>query len=132
MDSLIRYGFTIEEIKILMDTNEEISSVSDNHVSDIIKLLESINCDKNEIKNILICNPFCLSNSIKSLKKTIIIISSILLNEFGFIYLNLLFSNNPYILNMSDKELEKLYNKKKEDGLTKEEIIDFISYNIIF
>ena len=33
---------------------------------------------------------------------------------------------------MSDKELEKLYNKKKEDGLTKEEIIDFISYNIIF
>ena len=37
MDSLIRYGFTIEEIKILMDTNEEISSVSDNHVSDIIR-----------------------------------------------------------------------------------------------
>ena len=127
MDSLIRYGFTIEEIKILMDTNEDISSVSDNHVSDIIKLLESINCDKDEIKNILICNPFCLSNSIKSLNKLID-----KLNELGFIYLNLLFSNNPYILNMSDKELEKLYNKKKDDGLTKEEIIDFISYNIIF
>ena len=127
MDSLIRYGFTIEEIKILMDTNEDISSVSDNHVSDIIKLLERVNCDKEEIKNILICNPFCLSISIKSLNKLID-----KLNELGFIYLNLLFSNNPYILNMSDKDLEKLYNKKKEDGLTKEEIIDFISYNIIF
>ncbi len=127
MDSLIRYGFSIEDINILMDTNLDISLVNDNDVNEIIKLLESINCDKDTIKNILICNPFCLTNSSNELNKLIN-----KLKELGFININLLFSTNPYILNKSDKEIEKLYNKKKEEGLNKDEIIDFISYNIIF
>ena len=54
------------------------------------------------------------------------------IKELGFKNINLLFNSNPYILNKSDKEIEKLYNKKKEEGLNKDEIIDFISYNTIF
>ena len=127
MDSLIRYGFTIEDINILMDTNEDISLVSDNDVNEIIEILESINCDKDTIKNIFICNPFCLTNSVNELNKLID-----KLKELGFKNINLLFNSNPYILNKSDKEIEKLYNKKKEEGLNKDEIIDFISYNTIF
>lgn len=126
MDSLIRYGFTIEEIKILMDTNEDISMVNDSSIKEVIEVLESVNCSKDEIKNIFICNPFCLTNNIKELYKLIDNLKS-----KGFIHLNLLFSSNPYILNISDKDLEKLYNDKKSDGLTDPEIIDFISYNII-
>lgn len=127
MDSLIRFGFTIEEINILMDTNEDISFVSDNDIKEVINLLESIDCTKDIIKNILICNPFCLTNSINELNKLID-----KLKELGFKNINLLFDTNPYILNKSDKEIEKLYNKKKSEGFNKNEIIDYISYNVIF
>ena len=127
MDSLIRFGFTIEEINILMDTNEDISLVNDNDVNDIIKLLKNNICSDDTIKNIFICNPFIITNSILDTNKLID-----KLKALGFKNINLLFESNPYILNKSDKELEKLYNKKKEEGLEKSEIIDFISYNLIF
>ena len=127
MDGLIRFGFTIEEINILMDTNLDISLISDNEVNDIIKLFKDNNCSNDTIKNIFICNPFIITNSITDTSK---IIDK--LKELGFKNINLLFDSNPYILNMSDKLIEKLYNKKKEEGLEKSEIIDFISYNVIF
>jgi len=127
MDSLIRFGFTIEEINILMDTNEDISLVSDNEVNTVIELLKNNNCSIDTIKNIFICNPFTITNSIIDTNKLID-----KLKELGFKNINLLFDSNPYILNKSDKELEKLYNKKQEEGLNKDEIIDFISYNVIF
>lgn len=126
MDSLIRFGFTIEEINILMDSNEDISLVSDNDVNEIINILKNNNCTNDIIKNIFICNPFSITNSIIDTNKLID-----KLKELGFNNINLLLDTNPYILNMSDKSLEKLYNKKKEEGLNKDEIIDFISYNII-
>ena len=126
MDSLIRFGFTIEEINILMDTNEDISLISDIEVNNIIKLLKDINCSNNTIKNIFICNPFIITTNINDIAKLID-----KLKELGFKNINLLFDSNPYILNISDKLLEKLYNKKKDEGLKKEEIIDFISYNSI-
>lgn len=124
MDGLIRFGFTIEEINILMDSNEDISLVSDNSVNEIIKLLKDNNCSINTIKNIFICNPFVITNNIIDTAKLIN-----KLKELGFTNINLLLDSNPYILNISDKELEKLYNKKKDEGLKSSEIIDFISYN---
>ena len=126
MDSLIRFGFTIEEINILMDTNEDISYIDDKDVVEMINLLKKNKCNENTIKNIFICNPFSITNSIIDTNKLID-----KLKELGFNNINLLLDTNPYILNMSDKSLEKLYNKKKEEGLNKDEIIDFISYNII-
>ena len=124
MDGLIRFGFTIEEINILMDSNEDISLVNDNSVNEIIKLLKDNNCSNNTIKNIFICNPFVITNNIIDTTKLIN-----KLKELGFTNINLLLDSNPYILNISDKELEKLYNKKKDEGLKSSEIIDFISYN---
>ena len=127
MDSLIRFGFTIEEINIMMDTNEDISLVSDSDVNEVINLLKDNNCSIDTIKNILICNTFTITNSILDTNKLID-----KLKELGFKNINLLFDSNPYVLNISDKIIEKLYNKKKDEGLEKPEILDFISYNIIF
>ena len=127
MDCLIRFGFTIEEINIMMDTNEDISLVSDSDVNEVINLLKDNNCSIDTIKNILICNPFTITNSILDTNKLID-----KLKELGFKNINLLFDSNPYVLNISDKIIEKLYNKKKDEGLEKPEILDFISYNIIF
>ena len=127
MDILIRYGFTIEEIKIMMDTNSLIENINDNNIKSIISILEKVNCNLDDIKNILICNPFCITNNINDINNLID-----KLKDIGIIELNKLFRTNPYILNISDKELDKLYNEKKEVGLNKEEIIDYINYNIIF
>lgn len=127
MDILIRYGFTIEEIKIMMDTNSLIEDINDNNIKSIISILEKVNCNLDDIKNILICNPFCITNNINDINNLID-----KLKDIGIIELNKLFRTNPYILNISDKELDKLYNEKKEVGLNKEEIIDYINYNIIF
>lgn len=126
MDSLIRFGFTIDEINIIMEANEDISLVNDNDVNEIIKLLEDINCSNEVIKNIFICNPFSITNDINEMIKLID-----KLKKIGFKNINLLFDTNPYILNMSDKSIEKLYNKKENEGLNKEEIMDFISYNLL-
>jgi len=127
MDILIRYGFTIDEIKIMMDTNLSIEDINDDNIKDIIDNLELVNCSKEEIKNILICNPFCITNNITDINNLIN-----KLKDIGIIELNKLFRTNPYILNISDKELDKLYNIKVSEGLQKEEIIDYIKYNIIF
>ena len=92
-----------------------------------IKLLKDIGCSLNSIKNILSCNPFYLTRGLNSIKK--------LLNKFyelGFSYLYILFDSNPYILNKSDTDLEELYNQKISEGLTKNEVLDFIQYNMFF
>ena len=127
MDVLIRFGFTIEEIQNMMDSNEDILQVDDSEIEELIKLLKDIGCSLNSIKNILSCNPFYLTRGLNSIKK--------LLNKFyelGFSYLYILFDSNPYILNKSDTDLEELYNQKISEGLTKNEVLDFIQYNMFF
>ena len=127
MDVLIRFGFTIEEIQNMMDSNEDILQVDDSEIEELIKLLKDIGCSLNSIKNILSCNPFYLTRGLNSIKK--------LLNKFyelGFSYLYILFDSNPYILNKSDTDLEELYNQKISEGLTKSEVLDFIQYNMFF
>ena len=127
MDVLIRFGFTIEEIQNMMDSNEDILQVDDSEIEELIKLLKDIGCSLNSIKNILSCNPFYLTRGLNSIKK--------LLNKFyelGFSYLYILFDSNPYILNKSDTDLEELYNQKISDGLSKNEVLDFIQYNMFF
>lgn len=127
MDVLIRFGFTIEEIQNMMNSNEDILQVDDSEIEELIKLLKDIGCSLNSIKNILSCNPFYLTRGLNSIKK--------LLNKFyelGFSYLYILFDSNPYILNKSDTDLEELYNQKISEGLTKSEVLDFIQYNMFF
>lgn len=127
MDFLIRNGFTIEEIKIMMDTNEYIEYVNEKSINSLVTLLRNNNCSDQDIKNIFICNPFSITNNINDISNLID-----KLKEYKISNLNLLFTSNPYILNMSDKELDTLYNKKKSEGLNNSEIIDYINYNIIF
>ena len=42
MDVLIRFGFTIDEIKNMMDANDEIDTVSDKDIYDLIEIFHSI------------------------------------------------------------------------------------------
>ncbi len=126
MDVLIRYGFTIEEIKSMMDSNNQIESTEDKSIYELIDLLGSVGCLSNHIKNIFLCNPFYLSRNISEVKNLIE-----KLYELGFNNLYILFDTNPYILNLNSYELEEIYNNKKSEGLSDEETIDYINFNTI-
>ena len=71
MDTLIRFGFSIEDIKSMMDTNHSIEEVSDNDIMDLITLLKENNCSNEQIENFLLCNPFFLSKNSKKMKQLI-------------------------------------------------------------
>ena len=127
MDVLIRFGFTIEEIKNMMDTNDTIEMTPDQEIEKIIDILKKNGCEDKHIKNILLCNPFIITISLNKLTELIK-----KLKELGLTNLYTLFDSNPYLLNKTKEEIEKLYDKKSYEGLSQEEILDYIQYNIIF
>lgn len=127
MDVLIRYGFSIEEIKNMMDTNYLINNIDDNDIYTLIDILGSVGCMNNQIRNIFICNPFSLSRNTYEVSE---LISK--LKEYGFSELNYLFDSNPYILCLNSSDIELLYNEKKNESLSDEDFRDYINYNIIY
>ena len=69
MDVLIKYGFTIEEIKIIMDSNYDFDMIKDKDINELISILDDIGCLNKHIKNIFITNPFIFNQSVKEIKK---------------------------------------------------------------
>ncbi len=126
MDILIRFGFTIEEIKNMMDTNINIDNLDEKNIERLIIILTENNCSKKEIKNILISNPLYLNRSEKEITDLIKA-----LKVFNINNLQTLFDSNPFILNLDKEELQFLIKTKISEGLTNEEVIDFICYELI-
>lgn len=124
MDVLIRYGFSIEEIKNMMDSNQEIEGIEDKAIYELIDILINIGCINSQIKNIFICNPFCISRSIIEIHKSID-----KYKELGLDNLNIMFDSNPYLLNLEDIEIAKIYNDSIEKGYTKEQIYNYFYNN---
>lgn len=127
MDVLIRYGFSIEEIKNMMDTNPAINNIEDDDIYKLIDILGSIGCMSNIIRNIFICNPFYLSRNINDIEELIAKLKS-----FGLDNLNLLFDTNPYLLNLNSNDLEKMYKDKLVENWNIDEFRDYLYYNIVF
>ena len=126
MDILIRYGFTIEEIKMIMDSNEEIESKDDKTIKELITTLEEIGCSEKQIKNIFLCNPFSLTENINSIKNQIKV-----LYQYGTDNIPLLLNSNPFLLN-KNVNIESIIKENELRGLSKEEIIDyFFEHSII-
>lgn len=126
MDVLIRFGFTIDEIKNMMNTNQDFELIHDKDVYLLIEILIKAGCSDEMIKNIFICNPFCFSQNIHKINH---LISK--LYELGLNSLCWLLDSNPYILNLSDEEIEKFYETKRQEGMPKEEIIDLLYSTMI-
>ena len=129
MDILIRYGFSIEEINNMMKSNEEINDISDNNISEIIEILEGLGCSVNHIKNIFITNPFVLTRELTEIKKLVVKLLDLGIDDLYF-----LFDSNPFLLNMDFKEIDSIYKKMIKEGKKQEEILDtfyYESYEII-
>ena len=126
MDVLIKYGFTIEEIKNIMDSNLEFDSIDDKKIYRLIDLLGSIGCLNNHIKNIFITNPFIFNSRIDDIEKNINFLTSI-----GLKNLYILFDSNPYLFNVSYDELNKIYKDLEKDKLSDDEIINYLNYKLV-
>ena len=121
MDTLIRYGFTIDEVKLMMDSISFLFSFDDKDIESLLHFLETLQCDEDIIKNIFICNPFCFTKDVDEIKKVIE-----KLKEYGIKSFATLLDSNPYILNKTDKEIESFYQKKMKEGYTIDKINDMI------
>ena len=121
MDALIRYGFTIDEVKLMMDSISFLFSFDDKTIESLLHFLETLQCDEDIIKNIFICNPFCFTKDVDEIKKVIEI-----LKKYGIKHFSTLLDSNPYILNKTDKEIENFYQKKIKEGYTIDKINDMI------
>ena len=124
MDVLIRYGFSIDEIKNMMENNSEIENIPDKNIYEIIDILGSVGCLSNHIKNIFCSNPFLLSKNPKELQKLIDKFKSLSLT-----HLEVLLDSNPYILNIGTREIQKVQKQKEKEGLTEEQIKDYFYYS---
>ena len=125
MDVLIRFGFSIEDIKNMMDTNQEFDDIDDNNIYKIIKILNDVGCDSDMIKNIFITNPFVLNNDLNKMNKLID-----RLYKYGINDLEILFDSNPYILNLDYKDIDKIYKKLVKINMSNDEIVDYFYYEV--
>ena len=118
MDTLVRYGFSIEDIKNMMDSNQEIENIEDSVILKLIKLLENENCSQDSIKNIFITNPFYLNRDVEKVERLFKE-----LKKNGIKKLNILFDMNPYLLNLNDTDLKNLIISK---NLRSKDFAEFI------
>lgn len=126
MDILVRYGFSIEEIKNMMDSNDELENISDKNILELINILGKVGCHEEHIMNIFNCNPFVFSEDINEIKKLIKKLESLNFKE-----LYIIFDSNPYLLNMTATEIENIYKNLENKGMSSIEIADYFYHNII-
>ena len=123
MEELYNYNLNDSDIKEMISINNDILSLSNEEIKNIVELLLKINCNDKQIRNILISNPFylsrCISDVIDLIKK---------LMNLGITSLNILFDSNPWLLNKDVFELDDYINQELNNK-TLEEIVDELESN---
>lgn len=120
------YNLEIDENTLLtmVEMNPEIKELTNKEILDKINLLEIINCNKRQIRNIISSNSLCLTRLNTDIKKLINYLLSI-----GFKDLNILFEANPYILNLDEFEVKDYIDKKIKSGELLSNIVDDLDSN---
>ena len=120
------YNLEIDENTLLtmVEMNPELKELTNEEVLDKINLLEIINCNKRQIKNIISSNSLYLTRLNTDIKKLINYLVSI-----GFKDLNILFEANPYILNLDEFEVKDYIDKRIKSGELLSNIVDDLDSN---
>ena len=108
----------------MIEITPEIKDMTSKEIIDKRVLLENINCNDSQIKNIISSNPQYLN---RTNAEIMILIQK--LNNLGFDTLNILFDSNPYILSLEPFEIENYINNRISMGELLEEIIDDLDSN---
>lgn len=120
------YNLEIDENTLLtmVEMNPEIKKLTNEEILDKVNLLEIINCNKRQIKNIISSNSLYLTRLNTDIKKLINYLVSV-----GFKDLNILFEANPYILNLDEFEVKDYIDKKIKSGELLSNIVDDLDSN---
>ena len=120
------YNLEIDENTLLtmVEMNPELKELTNKEILDKINLLEIINCNKRQIKNIISSNSLYLTRLNTDIKKLINYLVSI-----GFKDLNILFEANPYILNLDEFEIKNYIDKRIKSGELLSNIVDDLDSN---
>ena len=102
MNSLIKLGFSIEEMQMIMDTNIQIKNIPDSHIQRLLSILEKCDCSEEDIKNIITCNPFYFNKDSKEIESMLKYLSKMVYP------IKILFNTNPFILNKTLEEVKEL------------------------
>ena len=124
MEELYRIGISENTIKNMLELVPTISEMSEKEIKEKELILKKINCDENQIINIISSNPTYLD---KTNDIVLRLISKLKL--YGFSMLNILFDSNPYILNLEVFEIENYINNRLDSGEELEDIIDDLDSN---
>lgn len=121
---LLDLGISEKTLKIMKEIDSNLTELSEKEIDEKIKILEKLDCDKEQIRNIVSSNVMYLersNNDIENLIKK--------LKEKGFSMLNILFEENPYILNLDDFEIEQYIEERERNGEKLEDIVDDMESN---
>ncbi len=120
------YNLEIDENTLLtmVEMNPELKELTNKEILDKVNLLEIINCNKRQIRNIISSNSLYLTRLNTDIKKLINYLLSV-----GFKDLNILFEANPYILNLDEFEVKDYIDKKIKSGELLSNIVDDLDTN---
>lgn len=126
MEELYRMGISENTIKNMLELVPYISEMSEKEIKEKEIILKKVNCDENQVINIISSNPMYLDRTNDGVLR---LISK--LKSYGFSMLNILFDSNPYILNLEVFEIENYINGRLNNEEVLEDIIDDLDSNPI-
>jgi hypothetical protein len=126
MEELYRIGISENTIKNMLELVPTILEMSEGEITEKELILKKINCDENQVINIISSNPMYLDRTNDGVLR---LISK--LKSYGFSMLNILFDSNPYILNLEVFEIENYINGRLNNEEVLEDIIDDLDSNPI-
>ena len=121
MEYLFNLGFNENEIKNIININNEVMNLNVEEIKALVDILVNVGCKDYHIKNIISANPYYLSRSVTDISN---LINKLL--SLGITHLETTFDSNPWLLNKDAYEIDEYIRDEQFKGLSLEEIIDNI------
>ncbi len=115
------YNLLGEDFKNVLDANPFIGKLDDLEIENNINFLKEVDCSYEQMKNIIIFNPWLFNRSYDELNKLKNKLISI-----GITNLNITFDTQPLLLNKEIFEIDDFINEQIKKGLEINEIADII------
>lgn len=120
------YNILGDDLKNILYANPFIEELTDLEIENNINFLKEINCTYEQMKNIIIFNPWLFDRSYDELNKL-----KNKLIDIGITNLNITFDIQPLLLNKEVFEIEDFIDEQIKKGLEINEIIDLIDSGCI-
>lgn len=115
------YDLIGEDFKNVLDANPFIEKLDDLEIENNINFLKEVDCSYEQMKNIIVFNPWLFNRSYDELNKLKNKLISI-----GITNLNITFDTQPLLLNKEIFEIDDFINEQIKKGLEINEIADII------